>query len=124
MRKVAVALAMIVGALGLVACGGGSSSTSSTDSTSSTTAKTPTLADEASPEVKAALVLIGKRERLHAEAAEGFERAAAIQQRGASAAMEEAAIEFAEKEEEVEAELEALKGNAANRAYMIFNAEH
>jgi hypothetical protein len=88
------------------------------------TTSAPTLAEQASPEVKKALKLVGRRERLNALAREGLLRAAAIHQPEASEAMEAAALEFAEQEEDVQRELDALKGDAENRAYMLFNSEH
>jgi ABC-type glycerol-3-phosphate transport system substrate-binding protein len=104
MKRLVLALAVIVAALGLVACGGGGSS--STDSTSSTGSDSGGSVDPA--EVAEGVALWHEHERLEGLINKGIHRMAMAQEYGTKVeveSLEEAEAEIRKEDEAVFAEL-------------------
>lgn len=110
--RIAVAVAAFVAALGLLACGTGSSSTSSTGDGSSEAA-----------EVAEAVKLIRKHERLEALHLDGVTRAGAMEGAPGSRGMEEAAQDFGEEADAIESKILAFSNSVQRKALSQINAE-
>src|SRR3954469_10966406 len=99
MMRIVVMVAAVVAALGLVACGGDSSTGSSSES----------------GEVARALKLIQKQKRLEAMYMEGVMRAGAMEGGPGAQGMEEAAEKIGAEADEVAAQINAFFSNEVQR---------